>query len=387
MLTVSLRAPLRFAQLGVPRRRGLAAAAGGGGREARSSRYSGIVPRQAPAAAGQPAAPPPPPPPRRSPRPAQPPTSQAPPPPQRAPAAAQRPTAQQQAPQAQHRGSHGSQGALQPSDAPIVSSRQWLLGLVPRQQFRVVGVSFDDRQSLIPLLQKDQAVACVREPDNPHDPNAVAVRTLDGRNLGYIPRDRTVLFSQDLCFGHVQSAGRQGEEGLWGFNIVTQPTVPPVEVHAWPAALRPHLNLASQLARDEAWQRLQQDAFARAQGRCEVTSAFLESPAAAVAPRWQCDEPARVLRLVGLRAEAPEVQQVGALLELRAHNPSAAGHAAALLQQLNGWSPADVQLYLAHIDHLAAARSSQQGWRLDLQWLQERGVALPPPLAALAGGR
>lgn len=93
---------------------------------------------------------------------------------------------------------------------------------MPRQQFKVVGVSFDERQSLIPLLQKgemgwgvrrsaaavpacksgyaggggggtaapsaavcksrplmsdtDQAVACVREPDNPHDPNAVAVR-------------------------------------------------------------------------------------------------------------------------------------------------------------------------------------------------------------------
>lgn len=205
-----------------------------------------------------------------------------------------------------------------------------------------------------------------------------------------------------------------------------------------------------QLARDEAWQRLQQAAFAHAQGRCEVTSAFLESPAAAVVPRWQCDEQARLLRLVGLRAEAPEVQQVsglgcvglharggrdglllqvsfgcmhlvphwqcsshvqagmlsfystscpvqpvqippscaqvGTLLELRAHNPSAAGHAA-LLQQLNSWSPADVQLYLSHIDHVAAARSSQQGWGLDLQWLQERGVALPPPLAALSGRR
>lgn len=37
-----------------------------------------------------------------------------------------------------------------------MSGRQWLLGLVPRQQFRVVGVSFDDRQSLIPLLQKGE---------------------------------------------------------------------------------------------------------------------------------------------------------------------------------------------------------------------------------------
>ncbi|KAI7835284.1 hypothetical protein COHA_010814, partial [Chlorella ohadii] len=147
------------------------------------------------------------------------------------------------------------------------------------------------------------------------------VRTLDGRSLGYIPRDRTLLFQQDLCFGHVQSAGRQGEEGLWGFNIVAQPTVPPVEVHAWPAALRPHLHLSG---------------------------------------------------------------QVGALLELRERNPAATSHAATLLQQLNSWSPADTQLYLGHVADVAAARSRQQGWRLDLQWLQERGVVLPPPLEALS---
>lgn len=46
-----------------------------------------------------------------------------------------------------------------------------------------------------------------------------------------------------------------------------------------------------------------------------------------------------------------------------------------------------MQLYLSHIDHVVAARNSQQGWELDLQWLQERGVALPPPLAALCGRR
>ena len=115
--------------------------------------HAGITPRQAPAVAGRPASPPPPPPPRRSSPPGQRPTSQAPSPPQQAPAASQRPTAQHHTPQAQQ---HCSQGALRPSDAPIVSSRQWLLGLVPRQQFRVVGVSFDDRQSLIPLLQKGE---------------------------------------------------------------------------------------------------------------------------------------------------------------------------------------------------------------------------------------
>ncbi len=76
--------------------------------------------------------------------------------------------------------------------------------------------------------------------------------------------------------------------------------------------------------------------------------------------------------------------QVGALLELRERNPAATSHAATLLQQLNSWSPADTQLYLGHVADVAAARSRQQGWRLDLQWLQERGVVLPPPLEALS---
>ena len=85
------------------------------------------------------------------------------------------------------------------------------------------------------------------------------------------------------------------------------PLLPPHPLSPLSASLP---STTPQLARDEAWQRLQQAAFAHAQGRCEVTSAFLESPAAAVVPRWQCDEQARLLRLIGLRAEAPEVQQV-----------------------------------------------------------------------------
>ena len=92
--------------------------------------------------------------------------------------------------------------------------------------------------------------------------------------------------------------------------------------------------------------------------------------------------------LVAAHAAHPALlpRQVGALLELQARNPAAAGHAAALLQQLNGWAPADVQLYAGHAAEVAPARGAQPGWRLDLRWLQERGVALPPPLAALCSG-
>lgn len=50
------------------------------------------------------------------------------------------------------------------------------------------------RTAILPTA--DQGVALVREPENPHDPHAVAIRTLDGGSLGYIARDKTFHFLQ-----------------------------------------------------------------------------------------------------------------------------------------------------------------------------------------------
>ena len=58
----------------------------------------------------------------------------------------------------------------------------------------------------------------VKEPNNPYDPNAVAVQTLDGQDLGYMPRDINHRFLLDTCFGYVYSVG-QTEQGLWGFQV------------------------------------------------------------------------------------------------------------------------------------------------------------------------
>ena len=169
--------------------------------------------------------------------------------------------------QTQHSGTGTSSGGSGGSDRaaplriepPVLDSRLWVMRLLPVQQFKAVGVSFDDRQDLIPQLHKgeqllppprcfdspcidvpaqlccpalpaaaptavnrrsrlprlphlrcprlpalpvaaclpaEQAVALVREPSNPHDPKAVAIRTLDGRSLGYIARDHTQHFLQ-----------------------------------------------------------------------------------------------------------------------------------------------------------------------------------------------
>lgn len=56
---------------------------------------------------------------------------------------------------------------------------------------RVVGVCFEGRQEAIAELRVDDDVVMVAEDGNPHDPKAVGVRDMQGRSLGYIPRDAT----------------------------------------------------------------------------------------------------------------------------------------------------------------------------------------------------
>jgi len=54
---------------------------------------------------------------------------------------------------------------------------------------RVAGVSIGDRQDVVAALTPDEQLRLVREPTNPHDPNAVLVQRQDGGVLGYLPRD------------------------------------------------------------------------------------------------------------------------------------------------------------------------------------------------------
>lgn len=49
---------------------------------------------------------------------------------------------------------------------------------------------------VLPINGAEQGVAFVRERDNPHDPHAVSIRTLDDRSLGYVARDQTFHFTQ-----------------------------------------------------------------------------------------------------------------------------------------------------------------------------------------------
>jgi hypothetical protein len=98
--------------------------------------------------------------------------------------------------QQQQQQQQGRPPAEAPVEPSVLESRQAQLQAAPLHWFQAVGVSFDGRQGLIAQLNQGQAVAFVREPDNPHDPHAVSVRTLDDKKLGYIARDETQHFPQ-----------------------------------------------------------------------------------------------------------------------------------------------------------------------------------------------
>eukprot|EP00466_Bigelowiella_natans_P018819 jgi/Bigna1/81207/fgenesh1_pg.78_\ len=85
----------------------------------------------------------------------------------------------------------------------------------PLEYFTVAGVTFEGRQRIVKALQPRQIVRLEREPTNPYDPDAIAVRTLNGTQIGYVPRALTSRFRHPIAFGRVESIGKS-PSGAWG---------------------------------------------------------------------------------------------------------------------------------------------------------------------------
>lgn len=60
-----------------------------------------------------------------------------------------------------------------------------------------------------------------REPENQFDEHAIAVKLLDGRRLGFVPRDinRSPFFPHVVSFGHIRSLGVAEAAGLYGVQV------------------------------------------------------------------------------------------------------------------------------------------------------------------------
>lgn len=58
------------------------------------------------------------------------------------------------------------------------------------------------RQAELALCRPGESVRLVREPDNPHDPRAVAVFSVRGVRVGYLKRDRAVWIGSKIDRGY-----------------------------------------------------------------------------------------------------------------------------------------------------------------------------------------
>lgn len=67
--------------------------------------------------------------------------------------------------------------------------------------FHLAGFSYWDGAKIIGSLSPGDKLDLKVEPENPYDPEAVALYK-DGNKLGYIPSDRNSAISQLLFFGH-----------------------------------------------------------------------------------------------------------------------------------------------------------------------------------------
>jgi len=85
-------------------------------------------------------------------------------------------------------------------------SNHWISGLQSRNpntmareiETRVVGVTFENRQSVIRRMTVGDRVWLRREPTNAYDPNAIRVETYDGAQIGYISRIEAAALARVL---------------------------------------------------------------------------------------------------------------------------------------------------------------------------------------------
>ena len=69
------------------------------------------------------------------------------------------------------------------------------------QSFFIAGFQYHDGALALKKLKAGKKLELVAEPDNPHDPDAVAIYR-KGVHLGYVPGDSNATIAQLLRFGH-----------------------------------------------------------------------------------------------------------------------------------------------------------------------------------------
>ena len=70
-------------------------------------------------------------------------------------------------------------------------------------------------EELAKYLNVDDRLNFLREPDNPYDPKAIVIKTVNGVKIGYVPKNDNVVFSRlmvagKLLFGKIVSIETKG---------------------------------------------------------------------------------------------------------------------------------------------------------------------------------
>ena len=89
----------------------------------------------------------------------------------------------------------------------------------------VRGVTFNNRQEAVALINPGEFLDLCRELDNPHDANAVSVWS-KGKKLGYIPREVAPLIASLLDEGkNLLALVQRVHETVLGLNVIKTPIV------------------------------------------------------------------------------------------------------------------------------------------------------------------
>ena len=83
---------------------------------------------------------------------------------------------------------------------PAAAQAQSPAVLVQVQSSPLAGFRYGEAAEVWAFLREGDALQLVREPDNPHDPNAVRVEW-QGRRLGYVPRRENAAVAWGLDRG------------------------------------------------------------------------------------------------------------------------------------------------------------------------------------------
>lgn len=241
--------------------------------------------------------------------------------------------------------------------------------MLPTETYRIAGVTFEDRQYLLSRLSPDIPLTFEKEPHNAHDSDAVAIRMMDGRKLGYVPKQETSSFIHSLCIGKVRSTGQSQINSNLGCLVDVQPKLPPVVNLSIPAQLVGSCRALTRHLGGRDWDALRQRLFKRMNGKCSITGIATRH----VEARWTLQEQSKIVKLVGfvLQDESiRDIQYVDPIIQKKEGNICDA------IGAFNGILEEDaLALFLRQIE--VSNNRRKESWRLDLSYLHEIGLEIP----------